>query len=121
MRNGTSFTDLGSGGTLDDVDIELADGTAAAPSLTFYADTQTGLYQGTVSTLEFTTAGTERAAFDASGNFNLVGATGAYESNANPVLFAPNADTATSIAVGIGALNSDTVANSGGAHNTAVG
>ena len=111
----------GSGGSLNNVDIQLAAGTAAAPSLTFYADTQTGLYQGTFSTLDVTTAGVERAVFDGSGNFDLTGTTGAYEINANPVLVAPSADTATSIAVGIGALNSDTIGNSGGTHNTGVG
>ena len=105
--NGTTFTDLGSGGTLDDVDVELAAGTAAAPSLTFYADTQTGLYQGTASTLEITTGGVERAAFDASGNFNLIAATGAYEIGSNKVLDLPAADTVYSLAIGVGVLTND--------------
>ena len=107
--------------SLDDVDIELADGTAAAPSLTFYADTQTGLYQGTASTLEITTAGTERAVFDASGNFNLVGATRAYGIAGNPILYTPAADIAYSLAIGNGVLTSGSLsgnANVGVGYNS---
>ncbi|MEK7638491.1 MAG: hypothetical protein AAB375_03655, partial [Patescibacteria group bacterium] len=49
------------------------DGTAALPSYTFSQDTNTGLYRVTTDTLGFTTAGTERLRFDASGNATFSG------------------------------------------------
>jgi hypothetical protein len=71
------FYSLGSGGTLDDVNVELAASTAQAPSLTFQEDTTSGLYQASAGMLNFTTGEAQRAAFDSSGTFNLIMATGA--------------------------------------------
>ena len=49
-------------------------GTAAAPTHTFYSDTNTGMFRATVDTLGFSTAGAERMRIDSSGNL-LVGKT----------------------------------------------
>lgn len=51
----------------------FADGTAAAPSISFASDTDTGIYRRASNQLGITTAGTEAAYFDASGNTNIVG------------------------------------------------
>ncbi len=59
------------GGVLD-----LADGTAGAPSLAFTNDPNTGLFWSAADTLGITTAGTVAATFDASGNTNLAGGLG---------------------------------------------
>jgi hypothetical protein len=66
------------GGTSPGVLVELTAGSAAAPSLTFYADTTTGIYQPATGTLAVTTNGVERAVFDASGNLNLLTTGGGY-------------------------------------------
>jgi hypothetical protein len=50
----------------------LADGSAAAPSVAFASDVNTGLFRAGSDALAFTTGGTERAQFDASGRL-LVG------------------------------------------------
>lgn len=52
------------------------DGTAAAPSYAFSSDTNTGLYWVSADTLGITTAGTQAATFDASGNANIAGGLG---------------------------------------------
>jgi hypothetical protein len=120
--NGTSFTTFSAGG-LNNVDIELAAGTAAAPSLSFFADTATGLYQASSAshTLNFASNGAEVAAFDSTGDFNLTnaGATGvgAYQINGTAVLALPDKDT-TSIAVGASALAAQSAT---GSDNTALG
>lgn len=121
--NGTSFTTFSAGG-LNNVDVELAAGTAAAPSLSFFADTATGIYQPAIHTMAISTNGTERVAFDASGNLNLIAAGGAYEIASTPVLVIPAADpTGASLAVGSGALTNDSNTGGGtnGESNTAVG
>jgi len=46
----------------------MADGSAAAPSLAFSSDTDTGLYRGAANQLGFTTAGTSAMTIDASQN-----------------------------------------------------
>ena len=107
---------------LDDVDIELANGSAAAPSLTFYNDTATGLYDGgTSGVLYVSTAGVERAEFDNAGNFDLDNGTetsaGGYQINGTTILALPDKDT-TSIAVGKSALTAQSATASG---NTALG
>jgi hypothetical protein len=128
--NGTSWLTFGSinptSGTLgatSGVLVELAAGTFAAPSLTFYNDTTTGLYQPTLYTLAVTTAGTERALFDGSGNFNLIKSTGAYEIDSAGILLTPPADTTYSLAIGISALtyDSNTGGGTNGEYNTVVG
>ena len=50
----------------------LADGSAATPSLNYSADTNTGIFRAGNDLLAFSTGGTERAQFDASGRL-LVG------------------------------------------------
>jgi hypothetical protein len=52
-------------------------GTAAAPSHTFYSDTNTGMFRAAADTLGFSTAGSEAMRIDSSGNL-LVGTTSAY-------------------------------------------
>jgi len=102
--------------------VELSAGTFAAPSLTFYADTTTGLYQPTTHTMAVTTAGTERVAFDSSGDFNLVGASAQYQLDSNPIMTAPAADTVYSLAIGNDALLYDSHGSgSTGEYNLAVG
>ena len=54
--------------------ISLANGTAAAPSLHFGSDTNTGLFRSAADELAVTTAGTQRVTVDSSGNV-VVGAT----------------------------------------------
>ena len=110
-----------SSGTLGGVSgvlVELTAGSAGAPSLTFYADTTTGLYQPSTHTMAVTTAGTESAAFDASGNLNLVSSTAAYEINSNKVLVLVAADPTGSLAVGASALSSGSLS---GTDNIGVG
>ena len=53
-----------------------ADGSAAAPSISFSADTNTGLFRPGADQIGFTTGGTPRAVIDSSGNL-LVGTTSA--------------------------------------------
>jgi hypothetical protein len=60
-----SFTTVAGAGS-------LADGSAAAPSVAFASDVNTGLFRAGSDALAFTTGGTERAQFDASGRL-LVG------------------------------------------------
>src|ERR1039458_5356195 len=121
--NGTSFTSFSSGESTTDVDIELAAGSAAAPSLTFTSDTNTGIYQASSGsyTINFASAGAEIAAFDSTGDFNLTnaGATsaGAYQINGTTILKFPDQDT-LSIAVGASALAAQSAT---GLFNTAIG
>jgi trimeric autotransporter adhesin len=116
--SGTSWTSFG-GTSLNNVDVELAAGSAAAPSLSFYGDTNTGIYQsGTTNTINFSTAGTEVAGFDATGDFNLTNTGGyGYEINGTKILFIPDNDT-TSIAVGESALAAQSATSE---YNTALG
>jgi hypothetical protein len=118
--NGTNFVNVTTG-SLINVDIQLAAGTAAAPSLSFYEDTTSGIYQAASHTLNFATDGAEVANFDSTGDFNLTNAgatgTGKYEINNNNVLALPDKVT-TSIAVGPSALTSQNATSS---DNTAVG
>jgi len=136
--NGTSFasfsTDLTGtiGASGSGLTVELAAGSAAAPSLTFNEDTTTGLYQvGTSDYLFVTTGGAERAAFDNAGNFDITNAsnasTGAYQINGSTILAVPIAagfvDT-SSTAVGSGALPTGGSCGSGPispCNNTALG
>jgi hypothetical protein len=111
-----SWVAVGSG-AYNNISVELAEGSAAAPSLSFVSDTKTGLYQAASAshTLNFTSNGAEVAAFDSTGDFNLTNAA-AYEINGNKVLFCPDNDSG-SIAVGVGAGAAENAADS----NTAVG
>ena len=56
------------------INIQLADGTAAAPSLNFANDTNTGIFRPTADTIAFTEGGTESMRIDSSGRL-LVGTT----------------------------------------------
>jgi hypothetical protein len=60
-----SFTTVAGAGS-------LADGSAAAPSVAFASDVNTGIFRAGNDLLAFSTGGTERAQFDASGRL-LVG------------------------------------------------
>ena len=117
---GSAWTNFGSGIALNNIDVELAAGSATAPSLSFYSDTNTGMYQASSGsyTINFTSNGTEIAAFDSSGDFNLTNTGGyGYEINGTKVLWLPDNDT-TSIAVGEGALHAQNTTSS---YNTALG
>lgn len=61
----------------------FADGSAATPTLSFFGDTNTGIYRPGADTLGFTTGGTERARIDSSGNLVYsrvgIGAVGVYD------------------------------------------
>ena len=51
--------------------ISLANGSAAAPSLHFGSDTNTGLFRSAADSLAITTAGTQRVTVDSSGNVGI--------------------------------------------------
>jgi hypothetical protein len=53
------------------INIQLADGTAAAPSLNFANDTNTGIFRPTTDTIAFTEGGTEAMRIDSSGNLGV--------------------------------------------------
>jgi trimeric autotransporter adhesin len=61
--DGTSWASLGGGGS----GLPAADGTAAAPSISFASDTDTGIYRSTTNQLSVTTGGVERARFNTNG------------------------------------------------------
>jgi hypothetical protein len=74
MRNGAnsawiSLYELD--GTFLASDISLAAGSAAAPSLFFTGDTNTGIYSPGADQVAISTNGTSRIVFDASGNVNI--------------------------------------------------
>ena len=127
--NGSSFTSFASlnpsggtlGGTSPGVLVELSSGSATAPSLTFQEDTQTGLYWVSSKNLAVTTNGTESAVFTSGGNFNLLGASAAYELDSNPILTIPAADTLYSLAVGNGVLVNAVATYSSSNGNTGIG
>jgi hypothetical protein len=107
---------LGSG---SGVVVELTAGSAGAPSMTFYADTTTGIYQPSVHAMAFSGGSTERVLFDFSGNLNLLLAGASYEIASVPVLAIPSLDaTGTSLAVGSSVLSSGSLS---GGYNTGVG
>jgi hypothetical protein len=58
-------------GTTGGFTITRAAGSATSPTYAFSGDTNTGMYRDTADTLEFATAGSERARFDSSGNFGI--------------------------------------------------
>lgn len=51
----------------------FADGSAGVPSLSFFGDTNTGIYRPTTDIIGFTTGGTERARIDSGGNLIFAG------------------------------------------------
>lgn len=51
--------------------IYMANGTALVPSLTFAADVDLGIFRAAADQLAFSTAGTQRAVIDESGNFGI--------------------------------------------------
>jgi len=117
---GSAWTNFGSGIALDNINVELAAGSAAAPSLSFYSDTTTGLYQASSAshTLNFASGGAEVAAFDSTGDFNLTNTGGyGYEINGAKILYFPDNDT-SSVALGEWALASQ---SSTGLYNVAIG
>jgi hypothetical protein len=71
--NGQVLTTDGAGAlSFTTVAENLADGSAAAPSVAFASDVNTGIFRAGNDLLAFSTGGTERAQFDASGRL-LVG------------------------------------------------
>ncbi len=52
----------------------FADGSASAPTLSFFTDTNTGIYRPGSDIIGFTTGGTERLRLDGSGNLTFSGA-----------------------------------------------
>ena len=53
------------------INIQLADGTAAAPSLNFANDTNTGIFRPTTDTIAFTEGGTEAMRITSDGNVGV--------------------------------------------------
>jgi hypothetical protein len=70
---GTDVITLTSGGAATFVTspTTVQAGTAAAPSITFSGDTNTGIYSPGADTIAFTEGGVEAARFDSAGNFGL--------------------------------------------------
>lgn len=68
---GTDYLTVTSGGVVTFVTspTTVQAGTAAAPSITFTGDTNTGIYSPGADRIGFTTGGTQRGEFDSSGNF----------------------------------------------------
>jgi hypothetical protein len=117
VSNGTSFTlvtPATAGDTLEIVGFTAADtiagtlkfqaGTAAAPSITTFEDTDTGVYFPAANTLAVTTNGVQRASIDGSGATSLTGTLG--------VTGAITASTAV-INVGSGQIYKDASGNVG--------
>jgi hypothetical protein len=78
--NGQVLTTDGAGAlSFTTVAENLADGSAAAPSVAFASDVNTGIFRAGNDLLAFSTGGTERAQFDASGRL-LVGTSSASSS-----------------------------------------
>lgn len=67
----TLYTDLTLRSVSATSTIYGANGTAAVPSLSFLSDPDVGLFRGAANMLAFTTAGTEAARIDASGNLGV--------------------------------------------------
>ena len=68
---GTDATKLPlAGGTMTGA-ILMPTGSAAAPSLSFSGDTNTGIYSGVAATLKLATAGSDRMTIDPSGNVGI--------------------------------------------------
>ena len=53
------------------INLQLADGTAAAPSLNFANDTNTGIFRPTADTIAFTEGGAEAMRIDSSGQVGI--------------------------------------------------
>jgi len=53
------------------INLQLADGTAAAPSLNFANDTNTGIFRSAADTIDFAEGGVATGQFDSSGNFKF--------------------------------------------------
>jgi len=61
------------GTTIDSGVLTVPAGSAAAPSITFAGDTNTGIYQGTADTINFTTNGVARQTIDSTGAVTIPG------------------------------------------------
>jgi hypothetical protein len=68
--------------TMSNKVLTLQNGSAATPSLSFTADTASGLYQPLASELAIATGGTERVLIDSSGVVNVLGAPGIVNASA---------------------------------------
>jgi hypothetical protein len=114
---GLTTTAAGSGviGGTSGVTLKLANGTAAAPSLTFYNESNTGMYYVASNTINWTVNGTLKATIDANAHLNIVGY---YGIGGNAIVRVPSADTANSIAIGWNTLSSGSLT---GTSNTAYG
>ena len=104
------ITSTGADNTLDQVDLELQDGSALTPSLSFDNSDTTGLFRADADVLGVTTAGTETSRFTSSG-FDTTGLKVHSTLNASTPFF--NVDTATpKLTVGDAATNIEILANS---------
>jgi len=104
------ITSTGSDNTLDQVDLELQDGSALTPSLSFDSSDTTGLFRADADVIGITTAGTETSRFTSSG-FDTTGLKVHSTLNSSTPFF--NVDTATpKLTVGAAATNVEILANS---------
>ncbi len=89
--------------------ISLANGSAAAPSLHFGSDTNTGLFRSAADQLAITTGGTQRVTVDSSGNVGVGNSSPSYKLS---VLTAGTADTSLHLATTGGASANGDATNS---------
>ncbi len=82
------------GGTIGNVTVSLTNGSAAAPALSWFGDSDTGLFRGGANIMAFATGGVEQARILANGNFGL----GRTDPSLRLDVRGPNADAQSAIA-----------------------
>jgi len=111
MRNGanSAFISLWElDGTFIATDISLSAGTAAAPSLYFTGDTNTGIYSPGADQVAISTNGTGRLTIDASGNVNIDSNTLYVDAVNNRVGLGTSSPSSSLHIVGTGVINAAT-------------
>ena len=81
--------------------VAYALGTAAAPSITFSGDTNTGIFSPTADTIAFAEGGAEVARFDSAGNF-VLGTTSSLSAAANRIDLTINGTSSAILSLGTG-------------------
>jgi hypothetical protein len=104
-RDVVKFKDLYlSGSAFVDTQLRAGAGSASQPSVSFYADSDSGMFRATTNALGFSTAGTEAMRIDSSGNL-LVGTTSALAGN-DHCFVSSSSDTTVAIQKNSGAAAS---------------